>query len=63
MFKRIGLAIVIAIAVTIGCYFLGAVIGTLDDVKIAVTTGDFLKHYGAAIGILAGLYSFFTNKP
>lgn len=59
MLNRIGIAVVIAIAVTIGCYFLGAILTAIHGIAVAVTVGDFLKNYGAVIGILAGLWSFF----
>jgi hypothetical protein len=60
MLARIVLAVVVAIAVTLACIFIGAVISTID-VAIAVTVGDFLKKFGAAIGILAGIWYFFSG--
>lgn len=61
MLKRIILAVIVAIAVTLGCYLLGAILAALK-VDIAVTVGDFLKTYGSVIGILAGLWFFFTGS-
>ncbi len=57
---RIVLAVVIAVIVTLLCFLLGAILATLK-VDIAVTVGDFLKTWGAVLGILAGLWYFFTG--
>lgn len=60
MLNRIGLAIVIAIIVTLVCILLGGILLALN-IAIATTVGDFLKDYAGAIGILAGLWHFFAN--
>jgi hypothetical protein len=60
MLRKIVLAVIVAIVVTLGCIFLGDVLGTLK-VDIAVTVGDFLKQWGSVIGILAGLWYFFAG--
>jgi hypothetical protein len=39
---------------------LGAILVTLK-VDIAVTIGEWLKQYGAVLGVLAGLWYFFTG--
>lgn len=57
---RIVLAVVIAVIVTLACFLLGGILTTLK-VDIATTIGDFLKQWGAVIGVLAGLWYFFTN--
>ena len=57
---RIVLAVIVAVVVTLACILLGTILVTLK-VDIAVTVGDFLKSYGAVIGVLAGLWYFFTN--
>lgn len=61
MIRRLVLALVVAVAVTLGCILLGTILVGLD-VTIATTVGAFLKTYGAALGILAGLWWFFTNR-
>lgn len=61
MIQKLVLAVVVAVVVTLGCILLG---GILDAVKvqIAVTIGDFLKSYSAVLGILAGLWYFFSGN-
>ncbi len=61
MISRFILAVVVAVVVTLGCMLLGAILITLK-VSVAVTVGDFLKTYSAVLGVLAGLYSFFTGR-
>lgn len=60
MLNRIALAIVVAVVVTLACILLGAILSALK-VDIAVTVGEFLKSYGAVIGVLAGLWHFFSG--
>jgi hypothetical protein len=60
MARRIILAVLLAIIVTLACLLLGAILITLK-VEIAVTVGKFLKDWSAAIGVLAGLWSFFAG--
>ncbi len=60
MIAKLVLAVVVAIAVTLGCILVGSILVTID-VAIAVTVGDFIKRFGAAIGILAGLWYFFAG--
>lgn len=57
---RIVLAVVIAVIVTLACFLLGGILVTLK-VEIAATVGDFLKAWGAVLGVVAGLWYFFTN--
>ena len=57
---RIVLAVVIAVIVTLACILLGGILVTLK-VEVAKTVGDFLQTYGAVIGVLAGLWYFFTH--
>jgi hypothetical protein len=61
MISRLGLAVVWAVAVTLGCLLLGIILVSLK-VEVAVTVGDFLKAYAAVIGVLAGLYQFFVGN-
>jgi hypothetical protein len=66
MLSKLVLAVVIAVIVTLGCYLLGGILITLT-VQIAVTIGDWLKSYGAVLGVLAGLWYYFSgfsfNRP
>lgn len=58
--RKLILAVVIAVAVGLGCILLG---GVLDSLKadIAVQIGDDLRTWGWVIGVLAGLWYFFTG--
>lgn len=60
MLSRLVLAVVVAVVVTLACILLGAILTALT-VSVAVTVGDFLKTYAAVIGILAGLWYFFSG--
>lgn len=60
MIARLALAVVVAVVVTLGCYLLGAILDALK-VQVAITIGDFLKSYGSVIGVLAGIWYFFTG--
>ena len=57
---RIVLAVIIAVIVTLLCILLGTILVTLK-IDIAVKVGDFFQTYGAVIGVLAGLWYFFTH--
>lgn len=60
MIQKLALSVVVAVVVTLGCILLG---GLLNDVRVAVaaTIGSFLEAYSAALGILAGIWYFFTH--
>lgn len=60
MLRNLILAIVIAVVVTLGCVLLGAILVALN-VQIAVTIGNFLKTYSGVLGVLAGLWYFFSG--
>lgn len=60
MISKLVLAVVIAAVVTLGCILLGSILGTVG-VAVAVTVGGFLKTYAAALGVLSGLWYFFTH--
>jgi hypothetical protein len=66
MLSKLALSVVVAIVVTLACILLGAILIALK-IDIAVTIGDFLKNYGAVLGVLAGIWYFFTgvafNRP
>lgn len=55
MVRRIIQGVVIAVAVTLVCLLVGAILLTLH-VEVAVTVGDWLKHWGGVLGVLAGLW-------
>jgi hypothetical protein len=58
--RKLILAVVIAVVVTLGCYLLGSILITLN-VAIAATIGDWLQKYGSVLGILSGLWYFFAG--
>ncbi len=60
MIARLVLAVVVAVVVGLVCMLLGTILATLK-VPIAVTIGDFLAAWGWVIGVLAGLWYFFTG--
>ncbi len=61
MLSRIVLAVVVAVVVTLVCYLVGGILDSLT-IQIAVTIGNFLKQYGAVLGVLAGLWFFFSGR-
>lgn len=54
------LAVVVAIVVGLVCILIGKVLASIN-VPIATTVGGFLEQYGWALGVLAGLWYFFTG--
>lgn len=60
MLRKLILAVVVAVVVTLACLLLGALLQNLN-VAVAVTIGNFLKNYAAVLGILAGLWHFFAG--
>lgn len=60
MLRQIVLSVVVAVVVTLACVLLGAILITLE-VNIAVTIGNFLKSYSGVLGVLAGLWYFFSG--
>ncbi len=61
MLSKIILAVIVAVVVTLACVLLGGILITLT-VSIAVTIGSFLKDYAGVLGVLAGLWFFFTGR-
>lgn len=57
---RIVLAVVIAVIVGLLCILLGSILITLN-IPIAETVGGWLKQWGFVLGVLAGLWYFFTH--
>lgn len=62
MIRKLILAVVVAVVVTLACMLVGVILSALN-VEIAVTVGDFLTKYAAVFGVLAGLWHFFTGSP
>lgn len=60
MLSRLVLSVVVAVIVTLACILLGGILVALS-VSIAVTVGDFLKSYAGVIGVLSGLWYFFSG--
>lgn len=60
MVNRVVLAVIIGIAVALGCGFLGTVLQATDQ-SLAEAVGSFLRAFSVLIGILAGLYWFFSR--
>lgn len=60
LLKNVILAIVIAAVTWLGCVFLGGILATVN-IPVVVVAGSFLKSYASAIGILAGVWFFFTR--
>lgn len=58
--KNFVLSAIIAIVVFLGCMFLGGLFLAMN-VPIASVVGAFLKTYGTVIGVLAGIWYFFTH--
>lgn len=57
---KIVIAVVVAVIVTLACILLGGILDSLK-VDVAITIGNFLKSYGAVLGVLAGLWYFFAG--
>lgn len=62
MLGKLVMAVIVAVVVTLACALLGAILVTLE-VEVAVTIGNWLKQYGAILGVLAGLWHFFAGGP
>lgn len=60
MLSKLILSVIVAVVVTLVCLLVGAILVALK-VEIAVTVGRFLESYGAVIGVLAGLWHFFSG--
>lgn len=60
MLRKLILAVVIAVIVTLACFLLGDILKSLT-VQIAITIGTWLKNYSGVLGVLAGLWYFFDG--
>lgn len=60
LISRLVLAVVVAIVVGLVCILVG---GLLADIKVPVaqTIGHFLEGWGWVLGLLAGLWYFFSG--
>ena len=61
MIGRLVLAVVVAIVVGLLCLLFGAIFDALG-VPIAVTIGAFLIKWGWILGVLAGIWFFFSGR-
>jgi len=61
MLSRVVLSIVVAVIVTLLAALLGGILITLS-VEVAVTIGKWMKEYAAVLGVLAGLWWFFSGR-
>lgn len=61
MLRRIIISVIVGVAVTLACILVGNLLAALNF-PVAVTVGNFLENYSGLIGVLAGLWYFFTNR-
>lgn len=61
MIARLVLALVVAVVTGLVCLLLGSIISSLN-VPIAETVGKFLVTWAWVIGVLSGLWFFFTGR-
>ena len=61
MLSRLVQAVVVAVVVALGCMLVGALLVALK-LNLAVTVGVFLKDWAGVLGLLAGLWFFFTGR-
>lgn len=60
MLAKLALSVVVAVVVTLGCILLGAILISLK-VDVAVTVGNFIHSYGGVIGVLSGIWYYFSR--
>lgn len=60
MLSRLVLAVVVAVVVTLACTLVGSLLAALN-VSAAVVVGNWLKAYAGVLGLLAGLWHFFSG--
>lgn len=58
--QNIVLSAIVMGAVILGCILLGILLGA-TSVSAVIKVGNFLQTYSMAIGILSGLWFFFTH--
>lgn len=57
--NKLILAVVWAVIVTLGCVLVGSLLSSIN-VQVASVIGGFLQTYSYALGLLYGLYFYFT---
>lgn len=62
MIRRVVIAVLIAGGTTLLCMLLGLILTSLA-LPIAVLVGGFIATYAYVLGVLAGLWWFFTGQP
>lgn len=60
MLSKIVLSVVVAVIVTLACVLIGGILKDLT-VSFATTIGDFLVKYASVLGILSGLWYYFSG--
>jgi len=58
--RKLILAVVVAVAVGLGCILLGGILASLN-VPPAEAVGHFLSAYAWVLGVLAGLWFYFAR--
>lgn len=61
MIKRIILAVVIGVVVTLVCILVGALLTGLG-VHLATVVGDFLSKWSGVLGVLAAIWWYFSGS-
>lgn len=60
MIRKIILAVLVAVIVTLACILLGTILSAIT-IQVAITVGNFLKTYSSVIGVIAGLWYYLTG--
>jgi hypothetical protein len=60
LITKLALSVCVAVVVILGCILLGGLLVAVN-VSVAVVVGDFLRTYSTALGLLAGIWYFFTH--
>lgn len=57
LLRKLVLAVVVGVVVTLACVLIGIVLAALR-VSVAVSVGDFLQSYASVLGVLAAIWWF-----
>lgn len=60
MLSKLVTSVIIGVVVTLVCIFVGGLLETMT-ISWVISTGTFLKTYGALLGLLAALWNFFAG--
>lgn len=60
MLSRIALSIIVGIAVSLLCVFVGGLLITVE-IALVAATGAFLNTFAGLLGLLAALWYFFSG--